>query len=207
MSRSPDDLGMIAGVPVVLYTGRLDAEKDMDTWLDAAALTAREHRVQFIIGGEGADRRRLEARVSDLGMSDSIRFIGYVSDREFADLYRLADVYCVTSPVELQSIATLEALASGLPVVGVRAGALPELIVHDVNGYCVPPGDAGAVSRALSQALSDAESRIRLGEAGRQIALGHDLAQSIDAYERFLQSTAARRQGEPRCERAAAIGH
>jgi 1,2-diacylglycerol 3-alpha-glucosyltransferase len=127
--------------PIVLYTGRLDSEKQMDVWIRAAAGMTRSADAQFVVGGQGKERRALENFASKLGLSDRIRFIGYLTDEKFPDLYRLADVFFITSPVELQSISTLEAVASGLPVVAVRSGALPELVDHGRNGYLVAPGD------------------------------------------------------------------
>jgi 1,2-diacylglycerol 3-alpha-glucosyltransferase len=198
-------LGM-DGRPVVLYTGRLDAEKQMDVWLRAAAETLRAAPTQFVIGGNGADRPKLERLAGDLGISSSVRFIGYLRDDEFADVYRLADVYFITSPVELQSIATLEAMASGLPVVGVDAGALPELVQDRRNGYLIRAGDWAAAAERITSLLADDDARARMGAASRSVGLGHDLQKSIDAYERFLQDTMHQARGESHLGRVLASG-
>ena len=121
----PVELARRLGVderPVVLYTGRLDAEKQMDVWLHAAAVLTRALDVQFLVGGKGSERTRLEALAQELGLDGRLHFFGYLSDEEYPQVYRLADAFCITSEVELQSIATLEAIASGVPAVGVRAG-------------------------------------------------------------------------------------
>lgn len=190
--------------PVVLYTGRLDAEKEMGVWLEVAARLAVRRDVQFVVGGKGTDRPRLEALARNLQISDRVRFVGYVGDDEFPDLYRLADVYFITSPVELQSLTTLEAIASGVPIVGVNAGALPELVLDGENGFCPPSGDIAGLTRALDAVLGDANQRSAMGARGRAIALRHDLGQSISAYERLLTSTARMGAGASR-ERAAFI--
>jgi glycosyltransferase involved in cell wall biosynthesis len=178
--------------PVVLYTGRLDAEKEMDVWLRAAAIVARSVDVQFLVGGNGSERARLEAMVPDLGLHEHVRFGGYLHDKDFPHLYNLADVYCITSRVELQSISTLEAIASGIPCVGVRGGALPELIHDEENGSLCPPGDEQAIADALLALLNDPAGRATMGQRSREIAVPHALEDTLSAYELFLGETAGR---------------
>jgi glycosyltransferase involved in cell wall biosynthesis len=172
--------------PVVLYTGRLDAEKQMDAWLHAAALLSRQVDAQFLVGGNGSERTRLEALSRHLGLESRLHFFGYLSEAEYPLVYRLADVFCITSEVELQSIATLEAISSGLPAVGVRAGALPELIRHGENGYLAEPGDAIGVARGLYDVLSDNNHRRDMARCSRTISEQHDLTKTMEAYELFL---------------------
>jgi glycosyltransferase involved in cell wall biosynthesis len=192
--------------PVVLYTGRLDAEKQMDVWLRAGAEVVRSGPTQLVVGGNGGERWRLEALAHDLGIGSSVRFIGYLPDGEYAQVYRLAAVYLITSPVELQSITALEAMASGLPVVAVDAGALPEVVGDRRNGYLVRPGDWAAAADRISILLADDDLRARMGAESRSAALQHDLQKSIDAYERFIVSTAQQARGERHFGRVPASG-
>jgi 1,2-diacylglycerol 3-alpha-glucosyltransferase len=172
--------------PVVLYTGRLDAEKQMDLWLRAAALLVRSLDVQFLVGGKGSERPRLEALSQELGLSSRLHFFGYLSEDDYPLVYRLADAFCITSEVELQSIATLEAIASGLPAVGVRAAALPELIHHGENGYLAEPGDAIGIAGHLYQVLSNGGLMSEMGRCSRTIAEQHDLNDTVESYEVIL---------------------
>ena len=189
--------------PIVLYTGRLDAEKQMEVWLSAAARLSSRLDVQFAVGGEGADRRKLEKMASSLGLDGRLRFVGYLPDQDLPDLYRLASVYLITSPVELQSISTLEAMASGLPIVAVRAGALPELVHDGRNGYVVEPGDWRAVGVRLQEILTDASKRGKMAGESRAIARRHGATATINRYEEFLMSVLSDRLGEEAGERAA----
>ena len=191
---------------MVLYTGRLDPEKAMDVWLRAAGRVAAASDAQFIVGGQGADRPRLERMAKELGLGRRVHFIGYLDAEAYTDLYRLADVYCITAPVELQSISTLEALASGLPVVAVQAGALPELVHDACNGYLVPPEDWRAAGDAVLRLLRDPATRVEMGERSRQLAHDHDVEHSVDRYERLLLAARAEK-GERRVERAPASGY
>lgn len=183
------------GRPAVLYTGRLDAEKQMDVWIHAASILSRRLDVQFLVGGNGPERPRLERLARDLGLDGRVRFLGYLHDDFFPLVYRLADVYCITSPVELQSIGTLEAIASGLPAVGVRAGALPELIRDGDNGLLAEPGDAGGVAAALEAVLRRPEAAGRMAGASRTIARHHDLGETVARYEALFETTLAGKRG------------
>jgi glycosyltransferase involved in cell wall biosynthesis len=201
-----EDLGL-DDRPVVLYTGRLDAEKQMDAWLQTAANLAQSVDARFLVGGEGTSRRALEALARSLGLLDRLTFIGYVDEDRLPALYRLADVYFITSPVELQSISTLEASASGLPVVAVRAGALPELVSDGENGYLFEPGDLVQASQFLARFLTDSGRRQAFSAASRAMALQHDLDASIAAYEELFDRVESSIRGYRQRERAPAPGH
>ncbi|MGH2389796.1 MAG: glycosyltransferase, partial [Chloroflexota bacterium] len=174
--------------PTLLYTGRLDAEKDMETWLRAAALALRNVDAHLVIGGEGADRPRLERLAGDLGLAGRFTFPGYLPADKLPSLYQAADAYCITSAVELQSITTLEAAATGLPVVAARAGALPELVDEGINGHLADPGDVPAFALAMERVLSDRDANRSMGEASRQKAERHALGMVARAHETLLVS-------------------
>jgi glycosyltransferase involved in cell wall biosynthesis len=143
---------------------------------------------------------------ADRGLGGRLRFVGYLPDHTLPDLYRLASVYFITSPVELQSISTLEAMATGLPVVAVRAGALPELVHDGRNGHVVEPGDCRAAAVRLQEILTDAAKRGKMASESRAIARRHDVQVTIDHYEEFLVGVLSDQLGEQAGERAAAAG-
>lgn len=200
----PDHLRRRFGLddrPAVLYTGRLDAEKQIEVWLRAAARASERVDAQFIIGGEGTAKPNLERLAQQLGIQHRTRFIGYLDEEDYPAIYRLAQVYMMMSPVELQSISTLEAVASGLPVVAVKAGALPEL-VGEQNGHLTERGDWIAAGDALASILSSDAVRRDMGEQSRKCALGHDMRRSVEQYESILEATIAVQRGTNRSRRA-----
>ncbi|HEY8283246.1 MAG TPA: glycosyltransferase [Chloroflexota bacterium] len=174
--------------PILLYTGRLDAEKDMDTWLRAAARLPRSLGAHLVIGGDGTDRPRLERLAAELGLVGQITFPGYLPASDLPTLYQAADAYCITSAVELQSITTLEAVASGLPVIAARAGALPELVEDGVTGYLALPGDVEGFARGMTRVLEDPAAGKGMGMAGRARAEHHALPAVGLAHESLLAS-------------------
>jgi glycosyltransferase involved in cell wall biosynthesis len=187
----PDPLRVTAeSVPIVLYTGRLDDDKDMDTFIRAIPYVLKRVQARFRIGGEGTDRARLERLVASMGLSEHVQFTGYVKDDDLPAVYDSAAVYAISSRVELQSISTLEAMASGLPIVAVNAGALPEIVRSGVNGFLVPPGDSEAFGNAIASFLTDEAERVKKGAASRRIAEQHSHIEMVSQYERLFQSVA-----------------
>jgi glycosyltransferase involved in cell wall biosynthesis len=176
----------------ILYAGRLDPEKCMDVWVRAIPRVLEQVDAHFVIGGEGTDRPALERQVSALGLSSSVTFVGFQRDDDYPSLFSLADVFAITSPSELQSVVTLEAAASGLPIIAVHAGALPELVRDGENGYLVPVGDSGGLALALTRVLLDPSRRYAMGVASRRIASPHDFRRSLDDYERLYREVAQR---------------
>ncbi|HZA11264.1 glycosyltransferase [Mycobacterium sp.] len=171
----------------VLFVGRLDAEKHIDEIIDALALM--DHSVRLRIVGRGRQEKYLRRHAAKRGVDDRVTFVGYLSDDEVRAEYSRADVFCMPGTAELQSIATLEAMASGLPVVAAAAGALPYLVRPGVNGALFPPGDVRALADALQYAL-DEDNAKSLRDASRLTAQQHDFKLTLDAFERiYLHAT------------------
>ncbi|HWH26773.1 MAG TPA: glycosyltransferase, partial [Pseudolysinimonas sp.] len=124
---------------VIVFLGRLDEEKHIDELLDAASRIDLALDVQVRIIGDGEARRGLEAKARELGVSDRVVFTGKVSYEQLKSELTHGSVFGMPSRAELQSIATMEALASGLPVVAANAMALPHLVHPGENGYLYEP--------------------------------------------------------------------
>jgi 1,2-diacylglycerol 3-alpha-glucosyltransferase len=179
-------LKLPAKKPVVLYMGRLDREKRLDVWVDAIPHIVKKVDAHFVVGGRGNDKPRLEAQIRALGLQDRVTFTGFIEDDDLPLLYNLADVFAISSPSELQSIVTLEAIASGLPVVSVDAGALPELVRSGENGYLAPVNDPAAFGAAVLKVLQH-KDREQLRAASRELALTHDERKTHEHYEALYQ--------------------
>jgi glycosyltransferase involved in cell wall biosynthesis len=187
MAPEGGESGEPPGEPVVLYTGRLDDDKDMNTFIHAIPHVLARAKAIFRIGGEGTDRGRLERLVASLGLSHSVVFSGYVDEEALPHVYSAATIYAISSRVELQSITTLEAMASGLPVVAVDAGALPELVKSGINGELVAPGDSKAFGEAIADILVDHNKRRTMGRQSRMIAELHSVGAMVGQYERLFR--------------------
>lgn len=172
----------------ILYVGRLDPEKDLDTLLEAFALVPRQTGARLDIVGGGTEGKALEILACQLRIADRVTFHGRVSDSELERLHHRASVFVMPSPAELQSIATLEALASGTPVVVADAMALPHLVDNGVEGYRVPTGNAHDFADRIERILATTpEQYRRLSAAALSRACQHDAAIVVTHYERLYE--------------------
>lgn len=146
-------------------------EKRHDLLLQAVAeLKQRGHAVHALLIGDGALRPAIEAQARTLGITDALTLTGYCHD--VRPWLGACDALCLVSDHETFSLAILEGMACGLPVVATQVGAVDEQISDGLDGLLVPPGDATALAETLWQ-LHDRGLRQRLGERARRKVLTH----------------------------------
>jgi glycosyltransferase involved in cell wall biosynthesis len=183
--------GLPAGRPLILSVGRLSPEKRTDVLLDAMARLGPELRIAI-----GPDEARLRSHAQRLGLAGKVRFLGFVPGSDLPGLYRLADVFAIASEAELQSLTTMEAMATGLPVVAVDAYALGELVRHGHNGFLARPGDAVEVAAYLDQLCSDPCLRATMSAASLRIISGHERQRWLDEWESLYRMLAPTGTGD-----------
>ncbi len=187
--------GLPANKKIVTYIGRVDAEKHLEVLIRAYHKINAKDR-HLLVVGDGTDMEHLRNLTYSLGLDDDVTFAGRVSDEEIVALHKVGALYAITSPVELQSIATLEAMASGKPIVAVDAGALGELCQDGVNGILVPKDDIDGVATAIDTILSDDKLRKAYAAKSLAIAKTHDIAHTIDQYETIYRQVIAAKTNE-----------
>lgn len=155
------------GVPVVGYVGALTEEKDLVTWLRAAARVAAAHpEVHFALIGDGPQRAALEALAHDQGIATRTWFAGFRDD--VAALLPSFRVLLFTSSSEGLGTTLLDAMAAGVAVVATRAGGIPEVVQHEQTGLLAPVGNAELLASHVVRLLEAETLRQRLVEAARQ---------------------------------------
>jgi glycosyltransferase involved in cell wall biosynthesis len=162
--------------PVILHGGRLSYEKRIDYVIRAMPEILKSvPDAKLLIVGSGPARKSLEKAVADSGVENSVIFTGYLSDPDFPKAFAAADILAINSPVETQSIIVLEALATGIPVVGADAGAIPDTVSPGVNGYLFKPDDIGAMASYIVKVLTDKAHYSSLREGALNTAAEHSL--------------------------------
>ena len=162
-----------AGVPTVLFVGRLVERKGVAHLIEAVA-RLRERPLRLVIVGDGPERPRLEALARSSGALDRVEFRGRVSDAELQRAYRDADVFVLPSVLDARGdteglgVVLLEAMNYGIPVIASRIGGIVDIVVEGETGLLVPPGDEAGLAAALDRVLGDPAFASRLGEAGRR---------------------------------------
>jgi len=175
-------------LPTLLYVGRLDKEKKVDYLLEAFADAIKKVNGHFIVAGKGAEANNLKDLVNKLGLTQKITFTGFVPEADLPILYGTADCFIISGIAELQSIVTMEAMASGLPVIAVNAMALPELAHHESNGYLFELNDTQKLSHYMQNILSDSALRQKMSKSSLEIIEKHDINNTISQYENIYAS-------------------
>lgn len=154
---SPQDFGAVAPepghLPRLVFAGRIDAYKGVDTLLQACHLL-RNRSFRLVIAGEGPEKRRYQDQARELNL-DHVEWRGLQSWPQVIAALKGAAAFVLPSLEEGFPMATLEAMAVGCPVVATTVGGIPEQIRHEVDGLLVPPKDPEALAGALDRLLSD----------------------------------------------------
>lgn len=171
-------------VPRILFLGRLDYEKHIHNLLSAVAKLPAELNTQVEIVGDGGERKALELQAQQLGIAKQVKFLGHISEDELPKAYERATLFAMPSIAELQSIATMEAMASGRPVVAADAMALPHLVHDGDNGYLFPPDDIDVFADRLLKVLTaDKKELARLSENSLYLIQSHDIERTLNIFE------------------------
>jgi glycosyltransferase involved in cell wall biosynthesis len=175
------------------YVGRLVEEKGLFVLLEALAQLPQDCPWQVHLIGGGPLWPALERRGQALGLAERLHFVGQVASTAMPQAMNALDVLVLPSLTrpnwkEQFGRALIEAMASGLPVIGSDSGAIPYVIGE--AGLIVPEGDAAALAAALRRLMEDAPLRARLGQMGRARVLAHfthdEIAEATVAFYRAL---------------------
>jgi len=168
---------------IMLYVGRLDKEKKIELIIRSLPEIIKNVNVHLVIAGVGKLKTQLEALAQRLGVRNNITFTGFVADNDLPNLYRVAGLFVIAGIAELQSIVTMEAMASGLPILAVDAMALPELAHNKENGYLFSNGDNKMLSLLAIKIFSDKKLQERMSRKSLEIIQAHDIDRTIEKYE------------------------
>jgi glycosyltransferase involved in cell wall biosynthesis len=178
----------LPATPTLLFVGRLDKEKNVDVVLRAARVALAQADFHLVIAGHGAESAKLKKLANKLGLAEKVTFAGFVPDAILPSLYAAADCFVIAGIAELQCIVAMEAMASGLPILGARAVALPELIMQGENGYLFEPGDSNELARRIVELFNDTALRERMGKKSRELIANHDIDTVMERFEEFYRT-------------------
>jgi glycosyltransferase involved in cell wall biosynthesis len=168
----------------IVFVGRVSGEKHIDVLLRAVAAMDPALEVNLEIVGGGDQMNQLKQMSKDLGIADRVNFSGYVTDEQLRAALTRATVFAMPSIAELQSIATMEAMASALPVVAANAMALPHLVHDGENGYLFEPGDAADLAAKLTDVLSLSDDDLTaMKKASLRYIAAHDIQRTLSIFE------------------------
>jgi D-inositol-3-phosphate glycosyltransferase len=205
-----DEAKEFVGVPpcdrMLLYVGRIEPLKGIDTLIEAIALIESQGLFEeggmclAIIGGDPeadeqimtAEMARLKELCDQYGLADMVTFLGKFDQDTLPYYYSAAEAVVMPSQYESFGMVALESMACGTPVVASEVGGLAYLVQDGKTGYTVPAGDPEALAAKLRDIISNQDLRLRLGEQAAAFAKGYDwhliAEQIVDLYQDVIDS-------------------
>jgi D-inositol-3-phosphate glycosyltransferase len=183
-SQAKEQLGLCPNQHVVLFVGRIEPLKGIDTLLRAMAVATdeipnwRDELCVAIIGGDASvssqsldlEMGRLQELRTELGIEDLVTFLGSREQHRLPDYYSAADVVVMPSHYESFGLVALEAMACATPVVASRVGGLAYTVRDGITGLHVPERDPDALAREIIRLVREPDLRERLGQQAYQVA-------------------------------------
>ena len=164
-----EELKLPLEVPVVGYVGRIMPEKDLETWIRAAAQVAKVFpQAKFILVGEGRDEctlKDLQELACSLKVANQVHFLGY--RRNLLPVYATFDLFVMSSLREGLPNSILEAMALGLPVVTTDVAGAKEIVIDGETGFVVSQKSPNELATAILKILGEKHIQKRMGQAGR----------------------------------------
>jgi 1,2-diacylglycerol 3-alpha-glucosyltransferase len=171
---------------IVMYVGRLSKEKHLETLINAAKLI-KDEKVTFVIGGTGPAATYYHDMVKRLHLNNKVKFTGFISDKMLPKYYAACDAFCIPSTFETQGIVSLEAMASGKPVIGADYLALQELIKNSYNGEKFAPGSVSSCARKIEKVLYNTDSYKGTVETAKRYSIEKTTDELLRSYKAIIE--------------------
>ncbi|CAN5534875.1 glycosyltransferase family 4 protein [soil metagenome] len=174
--------------PVLLYVGRLDTGNRIEEIITAVAKAAKTIDFCFVVAGNGSQKVALEKKSKELHIEDKVMFTGFVPEEDLYQLYCLSRCLITTNKTELQSLAILQAMAVGLPVIAQNADATDNLVQDKSNGYLFNPGDTDTIVSSISNIFSNDYLHLHMAKKSLEYIRHHDIYTTAASFERAYKS-------------------
>ncbi|MEM3841635.1 MAG: glycosyltransferase [Candidatus Micrarchaeaceae archaeon] len=174
------------GEKLVLYLGRLSTEKSIDVMIKAAKRLAKNKKIRFLIAGTGPAYERYRRMVANNMLSDKVFFSGFVDSNDLPKFYAAADVFCIPSTFETQGIVSLEAMASGKPVIGADYLALSDIIKDGYNGEKFKPGSSIDCAFKIEKVINNIDAYRGMLETAKRFSVEKCTDGLLKTYEKAI---------------------
>jgi len=172
---------------IVLYTGRMSSEKNLDILVKAIPYVLKEIDAHFLFCGSGGTyKQKMQKLSKNLNVFANTTFIDFLEWEDYINIYSLADLFVMPAEAELQSIVTMEAIASGLPVVVVNKGAVPELVSLD-NGLLFESRNSRQLAGNIVKILSDNNLKNSMSKNSLELIKKHSMEYIGRQFEKVYE--------------------
>ena len=168
----------------LLYVGRMSFEKSIDVIIKSVGILGREFPdINLGLVGEGPALKSLKLLTKELGLEKNINFYGYVEHDKLSSIYKDHDIFITASTIETQGISILEAMSSGLPVIGADKLAIPDCVKNNLNGFTTRPFDEEEMAHKIKILYLDSKLRENFGRMSAELVKEHDIKNIIEKLE------------------------
>jgi len=192
-------LGFRSEDVVLIYTGRLGPEKNLPFLLRSFSGAAQAYEnVRLLLVGDGPERDNLEDLVKLMGLQSKVYFSGMVPYADIPRYLAASDAFVTASVTEVHPFTVIEAMAAGLPVLGIDSPGVGDSVIDGQTGYLVAKEDLAAFTAKMVRMITDHEERRRRGAQARssvdKFSLDHTVQMMLDRYQMLISQAAARRR-------------
>jgi 1,2-diacylglycerol 3-alpha-glucosyltransferase len=171
----------------LIHSGRMSFEKNIQVLIKAFALIRKniDKDVKFLMIGDGPALSDLKKIAADLKVSQDMIFTGYLSRKFLLAFLKSSDIFVTASTMETQGIVVLEAMATGMAVIGADKMALPELIKDGVNGYLFKPGNEKMLAEKMLKVIQSDKLRAKMAANSLDLVKAHSINLTIEKLEKI----------------------
>jgi glycosyltransferase involved in cell wall biosynthesis len=196
--RDRAQFGFLPDHIVIAYVGRLGPEKNLPFLLRAFAGAAYAYDyVRLLVVGEGSERENLQEHAREMGIVEKVHFSGLVPYADLPGYLAAADAFATASITEVHPLSVIEAMATGLPVLGIQSPGVGDTVVDGVTGFLASE-DLAAFTAKLIRLVTENELRKEMGEAARREAAQYAIHRTnqvmIGHYQKVIQQAAGRKR-------------
>jgi len=174
-------------VPIVGFIGRVDPEKSIDILIKAFAKAAKTTPAHLLIVGDGSSRSTLEKLATRLKISHLVHFTGRVIGSDLVDLYRACTLYTTASLSENHSIAIIEALSCGKPIIAPKYNPMTELVIDGKNGLVFSPRNVNQMANCITRILKNQALCQKLSVGATRSSKAYDIKTCARNYEKVYK--------------------
>lgn len=197
---SRESLGFSKEDILLTYMGRIGPEKNLPFLLRSFAGIAKSYEdVGMLVIGDGPERENLEDRVRVMGMQERIKFTGMIPYAELPAYLAAADVFTSASVTEVHPLSVIEALAAGLPVVGIQSPGVGDIVQDGVTGFLAPEEDLAVFTAKLSRIITDHETREQMSQNAKEVSSIYSIENTtkimVDRYQKLVFEYTGKKSG------------
>jgi len=203
--RSPDivqnreDFGFKPNDILLIYFGRLGPEKNLPFLLRSFRWVAQAYsQVNLLLIGGGPEQENLKEMVQEMGIESRVRFTGIIPYELLPGYLPMADAFVTASISEVHPLSVIEAMASGLPVLGIQSPGVGDIVEDGITGYLVDGEDLASFTAKMVRIATDHDKRKQMGIEARKEADQYDIERTtkrlVDCYQQVISSNARRKR-------------